>query len=316
MRASHLYPTLLTLGILAGLGLKGAASRPGQSVTPRSRQLESVQPARVDDGVQGQPATSGRVLLASVVDSRNRPLVTVDADDFVITEGVQSRDLLDIHVADYPVIVLIDDGPVSGLQPALPAIKSAVARFIARIGQRPVAVGTLSAPDTLVAGFDDERGDLLTRLEQIEASPAPAVPLQAIAHAADTLRDAEAPFSAIVIVTSRVPGPAPEDAAAAGRLPAVLESGATIHVIAARLGSDEPPAASPDLLRGLAEQTHGQYTGIFAIASYAVALDRLADRMATEMMIEYLVPPGPAVGDVRVGTRIPGARVTGLGVSK
>ena len=118
----------------------------------------------------------------------------------------------------------------------------------------------------------------------------------------------------MVIVTSR--SIASANATAAERLPKVLESGATVHVVAARSASADDSAASPDLLRGLAEQTHGQYTGIFALASYGIALDRLADRMAAEMMIEYLVPPGPVVGDVRVGARIPGARVVGLGVSK
>jgi hypothetical protein len=34
-------------------------------------------------------------------------------------------------------------------------------------------------------------------------------------------------------------------------------------------------------------------------------------------MIEYLVPPGRGgPGEVRVGVKIPGARVTGLGVSR
>ena len=40
----------------------------------------------------------------------------------------------------------------------------------------------------------------------------------------------------------------------------------------------------------------------------------LADRLAIELMIQYLVPAGPKVGDVRVGVRMPGARVVGLGV--
>jgi hypothetical protein len=44
------------------------------------------------------------------------------------------------------------------------------------------------------------------------------------------------------------------------------------------------------------------------------ALDRLADRLAIEMMVQYLVPPGPREGDAKVGVRIPGARVVGLGV--
>jgi hypothetical protein len=260
------------------------------------------------------PATAGRVLLASVVDGRNRPIVTVGPDDFLITEGSQARDVLDVHVADYPVVILVDDGPDVPSQPALAAIKSAVMRFISRIGQRPVAVGTLSRADTLIATFEDDRGEVLSRVEQLTSTAAPPVPLEAIAHAAELVSQADVPFSAVVLVTARPLNAV--DSSAADRLPAVLESGATVHVIAARLAPVDDGQSPPDLLRGLAEQTHGEYAGIFATASYAVALDRLADRMATEMMIEYLVPPGPAAGDVRVGARIPGARVVGLGVSK
>ena len=64
----------------------------------------------------------------------------------------------------------------------------------------------------------------------------------------------------------------------------------------------------------IADQTKGQFTAIFSPASFDAALDRLADRLAIEMMVQYMVPPGPKAGDVRVGVRIPGSRVIGLGV--
>jgi hypothetical protein len=265
--------------------------------------------------VQPSQATAGRVLLAAVVDGRNRPVVDVGADDFVVTEGGQPRDVLDVHVADYPVVVLIDDGPEQPATPAFAAMKAAVGRFISRIGQRPVAVGTLSRPESLLATFDDERAEVLALVERLTVEPSDPAPLQAVAEAAQLLRGMGVPFSAIVIVTSRTVDTT--DARSAERLPSILESGATIHVVAgrSRKGDDTAPTA-PDLLRGLADQTRGQYTGIFATASYAIALDRLADRMATELMIEYLVPPGPAASDVRVGARVAGTRVIGLGVSK
>jgi hypothetical protein len=44
--------------------------------------------------------TAARVLLAAVVDTQNRPVVDVGTDDFVITEGGQPRDVLDVRVAD------------------------------------------------------------------------------------------------------------------------------------------------------------------------------------------------------------------------
>lgn len=291
------------------------AAAPGRSDAHRPERAAPVHRSGPPHIVSVQPsrdATAGRVLLASVVDARNRPLVTVEADDFVITEGAQPRDVLDVHVADYPVVILIDDGPDTGSDTGLPAMKSAVGRFVARIGQRPVAIGTLSLADGFVADFEDERGEVLSRLEQVESASAPPAALEAIAHAAQRVIEVGAPFSAVVIVTSRPPATA--DPASASRLPGVLESGAAIHVITGSAPDADP--TTPDLLRGLAEQTHGQYTRIFANASYAIALERLADRMATEMMVDYLVPPGPAAGDVRVGIRVPGARVVGLGVSR
>jgi hypothetical protein len=46
-----------------------------------------------------------------------------------------------------------------------------------------------------------------------------------------------------------------------------------------------------------------------------VALDHLADRLSAEMMVEFIEPPGSVSGvDVKMGVRIPGARVRGLGV--
>src|SRR5204863_8940973 len=83
---------------------------------------------------------------------------------------------------------------------------------------------------------------------------------------------------------------------------AILESGASIQVVIARAPTDGPDLARSDLLRVLAEQTRGQYTPIFSPASLAIALDRVADRMATELMIQYVAPAATTAGDVKVGT--------------
>ena len=68
-------------------------------------------------------------------------------------------------------------------------------------------------------------------------------------------------------------------------------------------------------LQSLAVQTRGQFTSIFSSASFQVALDRLADQLASELMIDYIVPGNaPPNEDVTVGVKIPGARVVGMGV--
>jgi hypothetical protein len=262
-------------------------------------------------GRQLQQTATGRVVLAAVVDRGGRPLVAVDPDDFAITENGQPREVLDVHVADYPVVLLVDDAPDAA--ELLPSMKSAVARFIARVGERPVALGVLSKPDRFIAAFDDDRADVLKRVDAIVAgTAAEALPLSPVSNAARALREAGVPFSAIVIVTAHPIGTTAQ--VAPDVVAAILESGANIQVVIARGATDGPESMRTDLLRVLAEQTHGQYTPIFAGASYAIALERIADRMAAELMIEYVAPAGSAPGDVKVGVRIPGARVVGLGV--
>ena len=97
----------------------------------------------------------------------------------------------------------------------------------------------------------------------------------------------------------------------------IVDSGAILHVIANR---SAPPSGAAGIrpgqaLRALADQTRGQYTTIYSSASYQSALDRLADRLTSELMIEYLVPVGSKPSDVKVGVRLAGARVRGLGVA-
>ena len=58
------------------------------------------------------------------------------------------------------------------------------------------------------------------------------------------------------------------------------------------------------------------FNTVFSAPSYGVALNNLADRLGTEMMVEYFAPGTAAPGEVQIGVRIPGAHVKGLRVSK
>jgi hypothetical protein len=146
---------------------------------------------------------------------------------------------------------------------------------------------------------------------------ADASTLPAVAHAARTLQNTGSPFSAIVVVTGRaIDARVPVEG---DLLPTITESGATVHVVESQASQLNVTDANgvepvPDLLRVLADQTHGQYTTIFSPASYGTALDRIADKLSTELMIQYLVPANEVGGDVQVGVRRPGSRVVGLGV--
>jgi hypothetical protein len=259
---------------------------------------------------QLQQTAAGRIVLASVVDGQNRPLVAVGPDDFLVTENGQSREVLDVQVADYPVVVVLDDTGAEAER--LAAMKDAVRRFVTRIGERPVALAVLSNPDGFIASFDDQRAQVLGKIDAIRGGDAPALPIAALSQAARSLKELGVPFSAIVVVTARPVGTSADVAPAV--VANILDSGANIQVVIARAGNDSPDAARTDLLRVLAGQTHGQYTPIFSPSSYAIALERIADRMATELMIQYVAPVGSTPGDVKIGARLPGARVVGLGV--
>jgi hypothetical protein len=269
-------------------------------------------------GASSQPpaelqTAASRVALAAVTDPRNRPLVDVGADDFVIQEGGASREVLSVRPADYPIVILIDTGDAARGEFAL--IRKAVAQFIGRVGQRPMIIGTYGNEPKMLTTFDDERQTMMERLEAVEAEAgAGSALLQAAALAGQTIRPTGTLFSAIVVVSAT-----PEDASRGQTdelMAPLIDSGAALHVIAnlpaQPAGGDARPGPS---LRALAQQTHGEYTAIYTAASYQAALDRLADRMNAEMMIEYLVPVGSKASDVKVGTRIIGARVRGLGVA-
>jgi hypothetical protein len=258
-----------------------------------------------------QQIGASRIALATVVDNRGRSIVDIEPDDFVVRETGQSRDVLSIRIADYPIAVVMDNGRGAGGDFAV--IREAVERFVGRVGLRPVGLALADPPQMIVA-FDDDRSVLVERLANAGAKPSAEGLLQAVVNAARAIQEIGAPFSAIVVVSSAPIGSVPNEV-----LTPILESGATVHVVVNRAlsgGSEESSGRSSETLRILAEQTKGLFTPIYSPSSYRIALDRLADRLAPELMIEYLVPVGSASGqDVQLGVRIPGARVNGLGVS-
>lgn len=259
-----------------------------------------------------QPA-AGRVMLATVSDRNNRPTVDVGPDDFVVAEGNDDREVLAVRVADYPVAVLVDNSDATAA--IIADIRRAAGRFVTRIGQRPVVIGTLAEPVEIVATFDDDRQRVLDEIDRIQPSTARLAPLAAVTKAAEMISEFETPFSVVVVISARpvdATEPTPSE-----RLAPILDSGAAVHVIALRAATSSTGDLPPiDLLRQLADQTRGQYITIYTPASFSIALDSLADRLATEVMIDYLVPADTTPHDVRIGIRIPGARVRGLGVSK
>src|SRR3954471_6193508 len=96
---------------------------------------------------------ASRIALAGVTDPRNRPLVDVGADDFVIQEAGVSREVLSVRPADYPITLLLDTGAAAGADFAL--MQSAATHFIERVGQRPIALGTFGGEPRMLTTFED-----------------------------------------------------------------------------------------------------------------------------------------------------------------
>ena len=256
---------------------------------------------------------ASRVALAAVTDPRNKPLVDVSADDFVIQEAGAAREILSVRPADYPIFVLLDTGIEARADFA--AMQKAAAHFIERIGQRPMAIGTFGGTPTIVATFEDERQAVLLKLAAVSAETREgSLLLQGASLAGRTIQATGTLFSAVVILSATA-ADASRDSAEAMIAP-IVDSNAILHVIGHRQGqSPGGGVRSNPSLRELAEQSGGEFTVIYSAASYQAALDRLADRLTSEMLIEYLVPVGSKPNDVKVGVRIAGARVRGLGVA-
>ncbi len=265
-------------------------------------------------------AATGRTVLATVVDARGRTIVDLDVDDFVVEESGAAREVFGVRIADYPVVVLLDNGNTSGdASGDFEAIRAAATRFVGRIGDRAVALGTLANPPAMLTTFEDERETVLERLSQLPLGPsAGLLPLQAVADGARVISESGTAFAAIIVVSS--PHSRVSETEPTSLLTPILRSGAKVHVVARRPVDPAAQAGSVQyetLLREIAGQTLGQFTPVYATGSYAVALDRLADRLAGEMLVDYYVPPGsPADPAVRVGVKVPGARVIGLGLAK
>src|SRR4051812_47112492 len=176
---------------------------------------------------------ASRIALAGVTDPRNRPLVDVSADNFVIQEAGVAREVLSVRPADYPIVVLLDTGQAAAAD--FPLMQKAAAHFIERIGQRPIALGTLGGPPAMLTTFEDDRATVLTRLGAIAAAASDgSMLLQGTSLAAQTIRATGALFSCIVVLSNTeadASGTATDEMIAP-----IIDSNATLHVIGNRPG--------------------------------------------------------------------------------
>jgi len=205
---------------------------------------------------------------------------TVSADDFVIQEAGAAREILSVRPGDYPIVLLLDTG--IDARGDFPMIRKAAAHFIERIGQRPLAIGTLGGVPALVTGLDDERETVMARLAALEPDTnAPSALLgRRVAGGADDSAHRRALFGdhRLVLRAARRQQRPPD-----AMIASIIDSNAILHVV--QKGSDldlraGKPRKDRDLtLRAIAEQSRGEFTDDLLGRLISGALDRLADRL-------------------------------------
>ena len=57
---------------------------------------------------------SSRAVLVTATDAGNRPLANLGEDDFVVREAGEPREVFAVHLADYPLVLLLDNGDGAG----------------------------------------------------------------------------------------------------------------------------------------------------------------------------------------------------------
>jgi hypothetical protein len=288
------------------MGLTGLYASAGQLGPERTSEI----PAAAAPATRQQIAS--RLILVTVTDTGGRPIVDIDPDDFVVRETGQPREILSIRVADHPIVIVLDNGP--GADREFDAIRRATARFIGRVGRRPIAIASANPP-RMVATFDDDRATVIQRVDKLRKGGSGDGFFQAVVTAARALQQTGAPFSALVLVTANPGGTAPAELHSA-----ILDSGANVHAVVQQkrsAGANLARRQSLEMLVGLVDETRGQLTTIYMPDAYQLALDHVANQLAGELIVEYIVPAGsPTASDVRLGVRIAGAKIDSWGLSR
>jgi hypothetical protein len=258
-----------------------------------------------------QHTVASRLLLASVTDSNGRPILDIEPDDFVVRDGGELRDVLSIRLADYPIAIVLDNG--RGDDRDFDAIRRSTLRFIDRVGHRPIAIIS-ATPPRVAASFDDHQSTVVAQVEKLRKGGSDDGLFEALAVAARVNHETGAPFSAIIAVIAD-----PGTTTPANVRPPILDSGANVHVVLQQTSGRNQNSRRPsiDALVALVDETRGQLTTINSRDLYQAAMNRIANLLASELMVEYLVPAGSASGnDVRIGVRISGAKIVSWGTAR
>src|SRR5262245_8229575 len=149
--------------------------------------------------IVAQPAS--RFVLARVTDAAGEPLIGLGADDFVVYEGNESRDLLNATPASYPVALLVDTSGAARRD--FNMVRTAVRQFMDRMSGRDVAVYTFGERALRVVAFTRDLGKLQRAVDNLFAAPdAESHVLDAIIEAAKDIKRRESPVTLMTIVSA------------------------------------------------------------------------------------------------------------------
>lgn len=272
--------------------------------------------------------TESRFALLSAMDRDGAPILGLSADEVVVEEAGVAREILSVAPASYPVAVVLDTS--SFARTGFQELRAAVRAFVGALTGREVALYTSGAPATRAVDFTRELARIDSALDRTFARPESlADTTTAIVAAANRLGERHLPLTRIVAVSAG--GSDASRLSPRELLQAVLASRSVVDIIDMReirsvgagpadsrtrgTRSSRLAPGDEELLRALAERTHGRYERIFAAAGCAPALDLVRRQLLSEIVVEYAAPAN-APQDLRLGVRLPGAIVRGIGLKQ
>jgi hypothetical protein len=276
--------------------------------------------------------SASRFVLASVVDpATGVPLGGLAAEDFVVQEGATRCETIAVTPAHYPVALLVDTSQAARRE--FMPIRQAVHQLVSRLSGRDVAVYTFGDRAFRVADFTRDTTKLEHAVDQLFAQPdGESHVLDAVIEAAKDLSRREPAVAMIVVVSAG--GNDQSNRTPREVFDAVMPSRSVVHVVemrsigaSGRLGNvrgrrnfttdraAEAALGLQELLQGLVDRTRGDYDRVFAATGYGLSLERLQRRLGAEVVVEYASSGAPP-SDLRLGSRIAGATVKGLGLDR
>ena len=269
-------------------------------------------------------ATVTRYALARVLAESGKPLLNAPAsDDLVVEEDGERRTVISVAPAAYPVAVLLDTSGFA--RDDFFRLREAATHFVRSLRDREVAVYTFGDRSARLTPFTRDTKALARAVETTFAADGGEVHvIDAFIEAAEEIGRLTPMVSTIVVVSG------------GGRdrsrrnLQDLREPLSRSHAIVRVVDRRRPQASTArsggrdqavqtalgdeDILREFVERTQGQFIQIAGASGYQAALDQALEQMASEWIVAYEGLAQPHSRSVRLGIRLPGATIRGIGL--